>query len=150
MSSPDDLETRVANLENQVAQLRRHANLAISDPGAARLLASGADQDVSTLRAELRAHTQVLGALRETQLETREIQLEQGRAITGLRHDLAVQGTTITGLAQRVTGLEDKVAGLDQRVTGLDERMTEGFETLNTGMTEIKALLTGKSGPEAN
>lgn len=65
----DDLENRVAVLERAVARLREQAALTSSDAAAARVLAAGADHDVAEVRAELRAHTQALNALRETQLE---------------------------------------------------------------------------------
>jgi chromosome segregation ATPase len=87
--SRDDIETRVTILEREVVQLREQVALSSSDAAAARVLASGADRDVSEVRAELRAHTQALNALRETQLE----------------------------LELKVNGLELKVNGLDQKVT---------------------------------
>ena len=120
--SVDDIETRVAILEREVVRLREQVALGSSDAAGARVLAAGADRDVSEVRAELRAHTRVLNALRETQLD-------QDR---------------------KITGLEQKVTGLDQKVTGLDQKVTEGFATLSTGMAQITALLTGKtgSGPE--
>ncbi|MGH3814034.1 MAG: hypothetical protein ACRDUV_16545 [Pseudonocardiaceae bacterium] len=64
-----DIETRVTILEREVVRLREQVALASSDADAARVLAAGADHDVSEVRAELRAHTQALNALRETQLE---------------------------------------------------------------------------------
>ena len=120
--SADDIETRVAILEREVVRLREQVALGSSDAAGARVLAAGADRDVSEVRAELRAHTQALNALRETQLD-------QDR---------------------KITGLEQKVTGLDQKVTGLDQKVTEGFAMLSTGMAQITALLTGKagSGPE--
>ncbi|MGH4025620.1 MAG: hypothetical protein ACRDRV_13680 [Pseudonocardiaceae bacterium] len=123
----DDLETRVASLEGQVARLQGQAALAVSDAGAARLLAAGADQDVSTVRGELRAHTQVLNALRETQLE-------QGLHISSLEQKVA-------GLDHNLTGLDHKVTGLDHNLTGLDHKVTEGFATLSTQLAQITALL---------
>jgi chromosome segregation ATPase len=114
----DDIETRVAILEREVVRLREQVALSSSDAAGARVLAAGADRDVSEVRAELRAHTQALNALRETQLE-------QGRAIGGLEH---------------------KVTGLDQKVTDLDQKVTEGFATVGTGMAQITALLTGITG----
>jgi chromosome segregation ATPase len=87
--SNGDIETRVAILEREVVRLREQVALSSSDAAGARVLAAGADRDVSEVRAELRAHTQALNALRETQLE-------QGRAIAGL---------------------DQKVTGLDQRMT---------------------------------
>ena len=85
----DDIETRLAIVERDVARLREQAALTSSDAAAARVLAAGADRDVSEVRAELRAHTQGLNALRETQLE----------------------------LELKVSGLDKKVNGLDQKVT---------------------------------
>lgn len=67
------------------------------------------------MRAEPRAHTQRLNALRETQLEQGRVLAEHGRAISGL----------------------------DQKVTGLDQKMTGGFAKLNTGMAQIAVLLKG-------
>jgi len=127
--SVDDIETRVAILEREVVRLREQVALGSSDAAGSRVLAAGADRDVSEVRAELRAHTRVLNALRETQLD---------------------QDRKITGLEQKVTGLDQKVTGLDQKVTGLDQKVTEGFAMLSTGMAQITALLTGKagSGPE--
>lgn len=89
MPDSDDIETRVAILEREVAQLRERVALSSTDATSARVLAAGADHDVSEVRAELRAHTRALNALRETQLE-------QDR---------------------KISGLDNKVAGLDQKMT---------------------------------
>ncbi|MGH3801788.1 MAG: hypothetical protein ACRDTD_16980, partial [Pseudonocardiaceae bacterium] len=115
--SHDDIETRVTILEREVVRLREQVALTTSDADAARVLAAGADHDVSEVRAELRAHTQALNALRETQLE-------QGRAIAGLGQQVTGLGQQVTGLDQKVTGLDQKVTGLDQKVTGLDQKVT--------------------------
>jgi hypothetical protein len=56
------LEVRVAALESEMVVVRQEV-------AAARALAAGADRDVAEYRAELRAHTRTLNALRETQLE---------------------------------------------------------------------------------
>ncbi|MDQ4032611.1 MAG: hypothetical protein M3332_10230 [Actinomycetota bacterium] len=57
-----------------------------------------ADRDVSEVRAELRAHTQALNALRETQLEQgREIR-EQGREMRDGFATVAVGVAQITAL----------------------------------------------------
>lgn len=64
-----DLEQRVSALEVEVAGLREQTVLAQTNAEAARVLASGADRDVSEVRAELRAHTSALNALRQTQVE---------------------------------------------------------------------------------
>ncbi|MGB6163864.1 MAG: permease [Pseudonocardiaceae bacterium] len=116
----DDLESRVASLEHEVARLSEHVALASSDAAAGRLLAAGADHDVSEVRAELRAHTQVLNALRETQLEFRETQLDHSRVLTGLRAEIGAQG---------------------QELTGLRAEVQESFATLVTGMAEVTTML---------
>ncbi|MGH3865854.1 MAG: hypothetical protein ACRDQ4_06870 [Pseudonocardiaceae bacterium] len=120
MPAADDIEARLATVEQDVAQLREQLALTSSDASAARLLAVGADHDVSEVRAELRAHTQALNALRDTQLE-------QGRKIDKL-------GRRIDELGRRI----------DEQ--GRD--MREGFATLATGMAQITALLTNLGGTE--
>ncbi|MGH3814976.1 MAG: hypothetical protein ACRDUV_21450 [Pseudonocardiaceae bacterium] len=120
--SDNDLETRVRILEREVARLREQAVLTSSDAAAARVLAAGADHDVSEVRSELRAHTQALNALRETQLE---------------------QGQAINGLLQDVDGLQQQVAEQGRAIVSLDQKMSAGFATLNTGMAQIVALLDG-------
>jgi len=69
VTSLDDLDRRLHIVEAEVARMREQAAITSSDAAAARVLAGGADRDVSEVRAELRAHTQALNALRETQLE---------------------------------------------------------------------------------
>ncbi|MGH3717568.1 MAG: hypothetical protein ACRDRI_01770 [Pseudonocardiaceae bacterium] len=119
-ASGDDIETRLAIVERDVAQLREQTALASSDAAAARVLAAGADHDVSEVRAELRAHTQALNALRETQLE-------QSHEMRGMRECFAEQG---------------------QRIDEQGREMREGFATLATGMAQITALLTNLGEPE--
>ncbi|HET9253680.1 MAG TPA: hypothetical protein VFO16_00580 [Pseudonocardiaceae bacterium] len=114
---PDDAaEARFTRLEHEVAELREQVALAKSDAAAARVLASGADRDVSEVRAELRAHTQGLNALRETQLE-------HGRAIGELRQEMSE---------------------LRQEMRAQSQEMRNGFSTMATGMAQITALLTIK------
>jgi chromosome segregation ATPase len=73
VGSLEEIEQRVTAVEAEVAVARQEA-------AAARALAAGADRDVSDYKAELRGHTRLLSALRETQLEhyaaLRETQLE--------------------------------------------------------------------------
>jgi chromosome segregation ATPase len=110
-SPDDDLEARVTALESQIRLVR-------ADAAAARVLAGGADRDVSALAAKLDAHTRVLNALRETQLE-------QGMAIGELNH---------------------RVGGLEHRIGGLEHEMREGFAMIATEMARITALLGGTEG----
>ncbi|MDQ2708954.1 MAG: hypothetical protein M3Z25_15530 [Actinomycetota bacterium] len=96
----DDLEARVRFLEEAVGQLRDEVVLSRTDATAARELAAGADRDVSEVRAELRAHTQVLNALRETQVE-------QGEEIRQQGEEIRQQGQEMRqGFAQLRTGMQ--------------------------------------------
>lgn len=72
MPDSSDLEARVAALEARLDEVA-------ADASAARELAAGADRDVSEVRAELRAHTRALNALRETQVEQGQ-RMDQGFA----------------------------------------------------------------------
>jgi isocitrate lyase len=63
------VEREVAQLRAQLTNTGADVTVARTDSGAARVLASGADHDVTEVRAELRAHTHALNALRETQLD---------------------------------------------------------------------------------
>ncbi|MBW3640482.1 MAG: hypothetical protein KY451_11650, partial [Actinobacteria bacterium] len=100
MSSPDSVESRLTALERQVAQLREQQALTASDASAARTLAAGADRDVSEVRAELRAHTQVLNALRETQLEQGQVLAEHGQVLAEQGQVLAEQGQVLAEQGQ--------------------------------------------------
>ncbi|MFJ8912308.1 hypothetical protein [Amycolatopsis sp. NPDC102389] len=64
----EELAERVARLERLVADLSDRS----ADAAAARVLAAGADRDVAEVRAELRAHTGTLNALRQDQVDLRE------------------------------------------------------------------------------
>lgn len=74
MSEPNDINERVTRLEGEVVRARQ-------DAAEARVLAVGADRDVSTMQVQLRAHTRSLEALRTTQLE-------QGNEIHVLRGEM--------------------------------------------------------------
>ena len=69
-----------------------------TDASAARELAAGADRDVSEVRAELRAHTRALNALRETQVE-------QGQAMDRGFAEMRVRLDQTTGGLDQILGL---------------------------------------------
>lgn len=121
-NSADDLEDRLALLEREVARLREQVVLASSDAGAARVLAAGADHDVAEVRAELRAHTMVLNALRETQLE---------------------QGQTLQQHSQLLQQHSQLLQEHGQLLQEHGQKMSDGFSTLNVGMAQITVLLKG-------
>jgi chromosome segregation ATPase len=153
--SENDIENRVAVLERQILRLHEQVALATSEAAAARVLASGADRDVSEVRAELRAHTQALNALRETQLEMAKQITSLDERVTSLDARVASLDARVASLDARVASLDARVASLDERVASLDgkvtkleDKVTQGFDTLTTGMAQIMALLTPNSGSE--
>jgi chromosome segregation ATPase len=97
----DDFEARLASLEREVSQLREQLALSSADSAAARVLAVGADHDVGEVRAELRAHTQALNAIRETQLEQGQQIRELGWETRDLSREMRAGFATVsTGIAQ--------------------------------------------------
>jgi peptidoglycan hydrolase CwlO-like protein len=84
-----------------------------ADASAARVLAGGADRDVSDVKTLLRAHTQTLNALRETQVE---------------------QG-------QKLSRLDAKVDQMDAKVDHLDAKVDRALGLLSTGTAQIVAML---------
>jgi chromosome segregation ATPase len=118
MATPgDDHETRIRVLEEKIEDLRGQIARARSDAAAARVLAGGADKDVADMRAELRAHTKALNALRETQIE-------QGQEISDLRTEMRV------GFAKVDAGFAE---------------MHSKFSILHDGIERITRLLTRNS-----
>ncbi len=77
--SEEELAQRVARLERQVADLSDRS----ADAAAARVLAAGADRDVAEVRAELRAHTGTINALRQDQIDLRD-EMRRGFATVNL------------------------------------------------------------------
>jgi hypothetical protein len=93
-----DLETRVAALEARLEEVA-------ADAVAARHLAAGADRDVSEVRAELRAHTRALNALRETQVE-------QGHAIGNLETEMSRGFAEMRGRLDQTAAGQEVIVGL--------------------------------------
>ena len=122
MATPEDIESRLSAVERGVAELRAQQGLTASDAAAARVLAAGADHDVSEVRAELRAHTSALNALRETQLE---------------------QGRRLDRMDGRFDRMDGRFDGMDGRLDALEARMADGFATVGAGMAQIVTLLEG-------
>ena len=108
MSEPAELERRVSRLETEMSEVRH--------------LARGASWEVGALRAELRSHTRVLNALRQTQVD-------QGQDIVDLRTEVR------TGFAR-----------IDSELDELRTEMREGFSVLAVGQAQITALLTTHQG----
>jgi septation ring formation regulator EzrA len=125
VATPEDIESRLSAVEREVVQLREQTALAAVDASAARTLSAGADQDVSEVRAELRAHTSALNALRQTQLE---------------------QGQRLDRLETRV---EAGFAATDASFARADAafaRTDASFATVHAGMAHIVSLLEELTG----
>jgi uncharacterized coiled-coil protein SlyX len=109
----EELEARVSALENQMTSVRQ-------DAAAARVLAGGADRDVSAFGAKLDAQQRLLEALRETQIE-------HGR---------------------RIAGHDERFDHLEQRFDTLESQMWQGFTNLERGQNVILDLLRRRNGHE--
>ncbi len=79
-----------------MAALEARLEEVAADAVAARHLAAGADRDVSEVRAELRAHTSALNALRETQVEQGQA-MNQGFAEMRGKLDQTAGGLELIG-----------------------------------------------------
>ena len=101
MANLDDLEARVTHLEHSVTDVRQ-------DAAAARLMAGAADRDVSEFRQVQNAHTKVLNALRETQIEHGKVQVEHGKRLDSLEDRVSAGFSMMsTGMAQMTAMLVD-------------------------------------------
>jgi chromosome segregation ATPase len=114
-----DLEARVRDLEHEVLRLKDGVEISRADAAAARVLAGGADRDISDMKTLLRAHTQTLNALRETQLEQqseiRELRSEMHSEMRALRSEMQQGfGMLHTGMAQIVASLPNQQGEDDQ------------------------------------
>jgi chromosome segregation ATPase len=154
----EELEGRVTALEEQMREVRENA-------AAARVLAGGADRDVGALGAKVDAHTRLLGALRETQVEDHGHILELQKGVGRLerrfevsdqrfgRLEQQVGGLTgrFDGLEQRFDGLEQRFDGLEQRFDGVEQRfdgVEQRFDGVEQGQAMILDLLRRRNGEE--
>lgn len=144
MTTPDDIESRLSAVERDLARVREQQQLTASDAAAARrVLSAGADHDVSEVRAELRAHTRALNALRETQVE-------QGRRLDSLESRVDRGFAQIGGRLEQVDGRLERMDGrfeqIDGRFADMDRRFTDmdrGFATTAAATAQIITLLEG-------
>ena len=131
MTDPGDVERRISALEAEVSRIQGELDRARQDAAAARVLATGADRDVSDVRSQLRAQRGLLQALRDTQVE-------HGDRLDRLERRM-------TAVELRLGALEDRIAGMDARLTGridsLETGMRAGFAKMSVGMAHIVTLL---------
>ena len=102
MAQPSDLEARVAALETQVRHLADRMRASEQDAAAARVLAGGADRDVSEFRGEIREfrdqNTRVLNAMRED--------------VTDLRTSVDTGFTEMRGTLDATAGGQQQIVSL--------------------------------------
>ena len=132
MSEPDEIHHRVTRLEHQMIRVEQ-------DAAAARLLAGGADHDVSEFRAVMRGQTGILNAIGETQREHSERLAEHSERLADHSERLAEQSEHLADHTERLDRLERKV---DTGFAEMSDHVNRGFTTLNLGMAQLTALLT--------
>jgi hypothetical protein len=129
MGQPPDLEARVTALETQVHDLDERVRHSEHDAAAARVLAGGADRDVSEMRREIRdfreQNTRVLNAMREdladfrsavderfAGVDARFASVDQGFAEMRGKLDAAAAGQQqIAGMLSTLIARDDDQAG---------------------------------------
>jgi chromosome segregation ATPase len=152
VSEQDELRERLEALEGQVArigELEAEVARLREDAATARALASMADRDVAEMRTTARGHTQVLNAIRETQIEQSRILESHGRVLEThgrtLEQIAGVVGELVVGqhqLGERVGGLATGQDRLTERVGGLEQGQAAILEQLQR--------LTDRLAPPAN
>lgn len=108
MARPDDLEARVAALETEVRQLADRVRHSEQDAAAARVLAGGADRDVSEIRGEIRDFRQATtSSFNATREDLTDLRSEMQQGFTEMRGKLDV---TAAGQQQIVNLLNTLIA----------------------------------------
>lgn len=163
MAESEDVVERLNAVERGLVRVEQGLVVASADAAAARVLASGAHEDVAEVRGRLLAITPVLNALRETQVEDgrtlrgHSVVLErQAGQLENLANLLADQSGRLDNqgslLEQQSSRLDNQGSLLEQQGGRLDEhtlqlgalerQMTDGFAEVNVGMRDIVGLLT--------
>lgn len=112
MTSMEDIERRLARVEDTVASMRERSaqtqadvNVAVSQASDARRLASGASADVTDVEQAQRGTNRVIEALRETQLEQGE-RIDQNFA--EVKSDIAELKVGLTQIVSMLEGLSGR------------------------------------------
>jgi chromosome segregation ATPase len=132
MAQPSDLETRVAALETQVAALTERVRHSEQDAAAARVLAGGADRDVSEMRGEIR-----------------EFRDQNNRVLNVMREDLNTMREDLNTVREDLNTMRDDVGDLRSRMDSLEQAVGTGFiemrgkfDATAAGLDQITGLLT--------
>jgi chromosome segregation ATPase len=125
MAQPPDLEARVTALEEQVRDLGERVRNSQQDAAAARVLAGGADRDVTEMRSEIR-----------------EFREQNTRVLNAMREDLADLRSHVDGGFARIDG---KFAQVDGQFARVDRGFAEMRGKLNAaaaGQEQIARMLS--------
>ena len=138
MSDIAELRNRLVVVEDQVARL-------IDESAATRAIAAMADRDVADHRQEMRGHTRVLNALRQTQIEQGETLAEHGRMLSDHTRTLDRQTEMLEQHTRTLDGhtemLEQHTGTLDQHTETLDQHT----ETLDQHGQALGTLVAGQA-----
>ena len=105
MAQPPDLEARVAALEEHVRELDARVRHNQQDAAAARVLAGGADRDVTEFRRE-----------------GREFREQNNRVLNAMREDLTDLRSRVDSLGSRVdSGFAEMRGKLDAAAAGQEQ-----------------------------
>lgn len=122
MATPDGLEARVAALESQVGELTDKVRHTAHDAAAARVLAGGADRDVTEIRAEIRdfrqATTSSFNAMREDLTDLRGDMNNFRGDMNSLRQETANGFLEIRGRLDATAAGQQQIVTLLNRVLG--------------------------------
>ncbi|NUP27900.1 MAG: hypothetical protein HOQ44_14615, partial [Nocardia sp.] len=139
MTEKGNLDARVAALEGEIGELKQRVRRTERDAAAARVLAGGADRDVSEIRAEIRE-------FREQNLRLHNATRED---ITGIRGDISGIHGDISGIQGDITGIRSTVGELNGRMDHMESRidtltleMRGKFDMLAAGQQQIVSLIT--------
>jgi hypothetical protein len=125
MTQPPDLEARVTALETQFRELDQRVRHSEQDAAAARVLAGGADRDVSEIRTEVR-----------------EFRAINTRMLNALRQDM-VDG--FARVDERFARVDEQFARVDEQFVGVHGGLTEmrgKFDAMAAGLQQITSMLT--------
>ncbi len=120
--SEDELKRRLEALEKQAArigELEAEVARLREDAASARALAGMADRDVAEMRTTMRGHTQVLNALRETQVE-------HGKVLDAHTTALEAQSRTLQNVAELVGQLMVGQISMAEQLTRIEDRLGGG------------------------
>jgi chromosome segregation ATPase len=124
MSQPPDLEARVARLETQVHDLQERVRQGQQDAATARVLAGGADRDVTEMRREIR-----------------EFREQNTRLHNATREDLTDLRSQMNVLRSQ---MNDGFARVDERFARVDDGFAEmrgKFDATAAGLQQITDML---------